>query len=630
MAAALPAVVDYASSDDEDAHVPVSQAAADAGPAVADESRPSASRMIRGAGAFVQAAPEPVLSLAARGGTRVDAPMAGPVLPGPIGSLGVGKARPGVTTVASGATMENVEVDDWFFRQQFANMQSLGFAADPTGGAGTVGDAGAAAHMRGFDVRDATLTKAQRRQLAAARDAAELSGAARVGWGRDRATAVERGALTEAQRKHRVALGLPEDELEEGEGGRAFQDATGAAHGESGPASSGAAAAAGASSGGASGPGSLAAARRQRRRKAEGGDPKDGMSAEAATSDFLGKEETDYQGKSWVEPPAAERAAAAIDPADRVAAVPRKCLHRYIGHSKGVQDVAFFPDTGHLLLTASLDNTVRIWQTSGTRKCQRVYCGHTAGVRQATFRSDGRSFATASYDTHVKIWDTETGKCTGSYQTAAKGTPSCVTFRPGEEDVFVVGASDRRATQFDARSGEIVQTYTYHIDNVTTVTYFDEGRRLVTTGDDKKIFVWEHGINVPMRWIQDPEMHSIPCATMHPSQSMWCAQSMNNQILVYSVSPKFIQNRKIKFTGHINAGYACKLSLSANGQFLASGDGQGRLWVWDWKSRKPYAKLHAHDSGPCIGCAWHPSIGQVVATCGWDGTAKLWGPASGK
>ena len=179
MAAALPAVVDYASSDDEDSHVPVSQAAADAGPAVADESRPSASRMIRGAGAFVQAAPEPVLSLAvragprrgwcagvqpvwcchgwwgagtsggtfrrgashvspwnaawanactprarlqhlalapcscavlfalqARGGTRVDAPMAGPVLPGPIGSLGVGKARPGVTTVASGATME--------------------------------------------------------------------------------------------------------------------------------------------------------------------------------------------------------------------------------------------------------------------------------------------------------------------------------------------------------------------------------------------------------------------------------------------------------------------------------------------------------------------------------------------
>jgi pre-mRNA-processing factor 17 len=473
--------------------------------------------------------------------------------------------------------------------------------------------------MRGFDVRDAMLSKGQKRALAAARDAAELSGAARLGWGRSRQTAVEAGGLTEQQRRHRAELGLPEDELEEGEGGRPV----GSGGPDGGDDGEDAAASASASS---TAPG----AARRRRRRGDGDGAKAGIAPEDTTSEFLGKAEVDFQGKSWVEPDAESRAATVAEAEDRPAYVPRKCIHRFTGHSKGVQDVEFFPDTGHLLLTASLDNTVRIWQSGGTRKCQRVYSGHTAGVRQARFRSDGRSFATCSFDTHVKLWDTETGKCTSSFQTAAKGTPFCVSFHPTDEESFIVGASDRRATQFDARSGEITQTYDYHLDAVNTVTFFDDGRKMVTTSDDKKILVWEYGINVPVRWIADPSMHSIAAATLHPSGTMWCAQSMDNQVLVYNLSPKLSLNRKQRFTGHINAGYACKLSLSANGQFIASGDAQGRLWVWDWKSRKPYAKLPAHEGGPCIGCAWNPGQGSYVATCGWDGVAKLWGPASGK
>jgi len=442
-----------------------------------------------------------------------------------------------------------------------------------------------------------------------------------MGWGRSRVTAVETGGITEQMRRHRKELGLPEDELEEGEGGRPADAAPEGEDGEQEASASSSSAVAGES---------LAAARRRRRRGNAGGDPKDGMPAEAASSDFVGKSETDYQGRSWLEPPAAERAAASADLSDRTSVAPRRCIHRYTGHSKGVQDIAFLPDTGHMLLTASLDNTVRIWQTSSTRKCQRVYAGHTAGVRQVTFRADGASFASASFDTHVKIWDTETGKCTGSYQTAAKGTPSCVTFRPGDENTFVIGGSDRKVSQFDARSGEIVQTYDYHLDNILTATYYDEGRKLVTTSDDKKIFVWEHGINVPMRQIQDPAMHAMTCATMHPSQELWCGQAMNNQIVVYNVSPKFRINRKAKFSGHISAGYACQLSVSSDGQFMASGDGHGRLWVWDWKSRKAASRLRAHDAGPCIGCEWHPAMGDIIATCGWDGTAKLWGSATTK
>jgi pre-mRNA-processing factor 17 len=503
--------------------------------------------------------------------------------------------------------MQDVEVEDHFFREQLANMSSRGVAAAPDGSNNWVGNVAEVEALETFGGRP---TRAQLKAIRAARDAIEASGATRVGYDNKTLSAVESGQLTEQQRQFRKDLGLPEDRLDEFElGGRG--------------ASSSSSAAAAASSDDA------AYALRRRRRRGEDA-AAGGVSAEAATSEFVGKEQRDYQGRTWMEPSPEERSAGDADPLDSVAHVPRKCLHRFTGHTKGVQALAFFPQYGHLLLSGGLDTTVRIWKTGGTRACQRIYKGHTAAVRQVTFQRDGSKFASASFDKHVKIWDTETGHCRGTFQTASMGVPYCVTFYPEDENLFLVGGSDRKITQFDMRSGEITQTYDYHTDTVNTVTYIEDGRRIVSTGDDKKILVWDHGINVPVRWIADPSMHSMPAVALSPTKDNLAVQSMNNQILCYSVTPKVVMNRKKKFTGHINAGYACQLSFSPNGKYLASGDGQGRLWVWEWSSRKSVAKIPAHESGPCIGCQWHPADGSVLATCGWDGVVKLWGSASSK
>ena len=42
----------------------------------------------------------------------------------------------------------------------------------------------------------------------------------------------------------------------------------------------------------------------------------------------------------------------------------------------------------------------------------------------------------------------------------------------------------------------VLQEYDYHLAAVNTITFVDEGRRFVTTSDDKTIRVWEMGINV--------------------------------------------------------------------------------------------------------------------------------------
>lgn len=131
----------------------------------------------------------------------------------------------------------------------------------------------------------------------------------------------------------------------------------------------------------------------------------------------------------------------------------------------------------------------------------------------------------------------------------------CVRFAPRDNGVFIAACSDNRLYQWDTRSGEVVQEYNYHLQPATALAFYDEGRRFISTSDDKKVLVWEFGIPVPLKYIAEPDMHSIPALTLHPSGAAIAGQSMDNKIVVYSAGDKVRQLKKKTFTGHNNSGW---------------------------------------------------------------------------
>ena len=132
---------------------------------------------------------------------------------------------------------------------------------------------------------------------------------------------------------------------------------------------------------------------------------------------YHGAELYDYQGRSFVDEPND------LGMPSEKSYLPKKCIHTWSGHTKGVTAIRFFPKTAHLLLSASQDNKVKIWNVNGDRKCMRTYIGHTKAVRDICFTNDGRRFISCGFDRYCKLWDTETGQCIGSYTT--KKIPYC-------------------------------------------------------------------------------------------------------------------------------------------------------------------------------------------------------------
>ena len=353
-------------------------------------------------------------------------------------------------------------------------------------------------------------------------------------------------------------------------------------------------------------------AKKQREGKAEDEAP----AAMEETSIFHGTSLTDYQGRSWLHPGDAGRG-----DEEHECFIPKKWVHTWSGHTKGVAAIRWLPRTAHMLLSAGMDSKVKIWDVHQSKKCMRTYMGHAAAVRDICFAPDGGRFVTCAYDRYLKLWDTETGECISAFTN--RKLPYCCKLHPDQPHILLAGCSNKQIVQYDMRSGKQEQVYDQHLGAVNTLTFCEENRKFATTADDKKMLIWEFGIPVPIKHIADPTLHSMPAVTKTPNDKWLLCQNLDNQITTYSASDRFKLNRKKTFKGHVVAGYACEPGVSPDGNFIMSGDTDGRLWFWDWKSGKVFRKMKCHDQ-VCISALWHPFEPSAVATCSWDGTIKLW------
>ena len=150
------------------------------------------------------------------------------------------------------------------------------------------------------------------------------------------------------------------------------------------------------------------------------------------------------------------------------------------GHSDTVFGVCFSPD-GKLLATSGADKFVKVFEVPAG-KFVKSFEGHTHHVLDVGWTNDGKKLASAGADNIIKVWDYEKGEKIRDIPGGAKQITRLM-FVP-KTATFVTCAGDAGAKLWNAENGGAQKSYDGGKDFLYAVTVSDDGKIVVTGGEE--------------------------------------------------------------------------------------------------------------------------------------------------
>ncbi|KAL1956627.1 hypothetical protein VTO42DRAFT_6974 [Malbranchea cinnamomea] len=158
----------------------------------------------------------------------------------------------------------------------------------------------------------------------------------------------------------------------------------------------------------------------------------------------------------------------------------RCSLKIFKGHTNGVMCLQF---EDNILATGSYDTTIKIWDTN-TGEEIRTLTGHAAGIRCLQF--DETKLISGSLDRTIKIWNWRTGECISTY-TGHQGGVICLHF---DSTILASGSMDNtvKIWNFEDKSTRVLRG---HEDWVNAVKVDTVSRTVFTASDDLTVRLWD-------------------------------------------------------------------------------------------------------------------------------------------
>ncbi|GET89291.1 hypothetical protein, conserved [Leishmania tarentolae] len=298
------------------------------------------------------------------------------------------------------------------------------------------------------------------------------------------------------------------------------------------------------------------------------------------------------------------------------------------GKASGVQQLRWAPPAyGHLLFSGDIGGECRLWNSS-TRQLLATFAAHTQPIKSLEVTTNAAIMSTGSVDGTVAMWDVEAGACTHVLTNPERLPVVQHLHHPSDEAHLLLAAVDKKVVLYDVRVGcrKYQREYTGHMGTIFNLTLLSDGSKMLTTSEDRTLRTWDYRSPVQIKQFADAAMHAITHVLHHPTQPEFlAAQSLNNKVIVFRDDGggrlRLLHERE--FTGHTISGTRCQLSFSHDGRYLSSGDIGGKLYVWDWATKKLEKSFKAH-AQMLVSHLWHPIEPTKVVTAAWDGHIKSW------
>lgn len=300
------------------------------------------------------------------------------------------------------------------------------------------------------------------------------------------------------------------------------------------------------------------------------------------------------------------------------------------GHTSTVYAAVFSPN-GRTLATASIDQTIRLWDVTDPHHPESLATVTNPADRviPAAFSPDGRTLATSNADHTARLWDVadphhphEVGTLTGHTDTIRR-----LEFNP-DGHTLATASSDHTARLWDItdpRHPDLLATLTSHRKEVTAAAFSPDGNTLATVGADNPVRLWDITDRHHPRPLPDLNGHTdrVLSAAFSPDRRTLATGSFDNTIWLWDITDPHHPSALRTLTGH--AGGIAALAFDPDGHILATGSYDDTVRLWDLtdpiKASAPVI-LSGH-AGTVYSVAFSPN-GNTLATASKDNTARLW------
>ncbi len=301
------------------------------------------------------------------------------------------------------------------------------------------------------------------------------------------------------------------------------------------------------------------------------------------------------------------------------------------GHTGNLWTSEYSPD-GKKIVTASSDNTVRVWDAASGEQLLTL-TGHKEQVRAASFSPDGKEIASLSWDNVIKVWDASTGKLKNTFAGDNNNTSS-LSYSPDGKRI-VVGNSDGYIVILDAKSGHIVSSFKGHNGRVWSVRYSHNGQHIVSSSNDGFIKTWNTETAKEERAYKDniriapysPNAILSPYDYIPETTDIWYASySPDDTSIIYVSDSTFIVLdaksgiERMRIKGH--SGLVTKAKFSHDGRRIVSSSDDNTIKIWDAKTGEVINTYNGHK-----GTVWDVNFSpddKMIVSGSNDNTARIW------
>ncbi len=283
-----------------------------------------------------------------------------------------------------------------------------------------------------------------------------------------------------------------------------------------------------------------------------------------------------------------------------------------------IYSIAWSPD-GKMLVSTGF-KLLKLWDAQTHTELATLE-GHSSFVWGVAWAPDGKTFASASRDGTVRIWDAV------SYQeltVLSAGEAFCVAWSPDGQQL-VSGTTSGKVTIWNINSGEASQNWRGN-SLIISVVWSPDGGTIAAGQWDGKILLWDVKTGQQLPTLIGTEARSdVNGMAWSPDGFILASAHQDGKIRLWDV-----ENNTLLLTIESHDGWERGITWSPDGHMLASAGDDALLRIWDAGSGALLSKARANFS-PLWSAAWSPDGTEIAVGSGKydephdNGTLIIWG-----